>query len=122
MVAWSPEDARQQSRIAGEVHGMLTAQALGTSGVSGDGQGSDLDDLALTTGTPAGVALCTGDMFLGGCGVTAGRGRHSKKSVLDGGHGRSRAEGRFPAGPRMCWSAGRNVERVMRSVSAVVLK
>jgi hypothetical protein len=96
-------DVRQQFCVAGELHGVLAAQPLGTFTLSGNDQGGDLDDLAFTAGGRACQALCASDMFLGGHGVTAGGGTHCKERLLDRGHRSSRAGKRQAACAPVWW-------------------
>ena len=118
MLARLSGDVRQQLAVARELHGVLAAQPLGAFSLFGNDQGGDLHDLAFTAGGRAGVALCASDVFLGGRGVTAGRGDQCKESVLDRGHRRSRAEERFRPTLGVCWLRERMVGLVMRSVCA----
>jgi len=108
-------DVRQQLGVAGELHGVLAAQPLGTFTLSANGQGGDLDDLAFTAGGRARQALCASDMFLGGHDVTAGGGIQRNESLLDRGHWSSPAGKRQATCARVWEQMG---GRVMRSACA----
>lgn len=63
---------------------MLQRQSAGAKCSARDGEGGDLDDLALAAGGGASLPLRLGDVSLGGGGVaTVGR-QHGVEGVLDG--------------------------------------
>jgi hypothetical protein len=109
---------RQQLGVAGELHGVFAAQPLGAFALPGNDQGGDLDDLAFTAGSRAGIALCSSDVFLGGHRVTARRGDQGEERLLDRSHRRRCANERFASGAPVCWLSGWMVGRVMRSLCA----
>jgi hypothetical protein len=65
---------------------VLQRQSGGAERLAGDGEGRDLDDLALATGRRASLLLRLGDVSLGGHGVATASRQHGKQGVLDGAH------------------------------------
>jgi hypothetical protein len=63
---------------------VLERQSDGAVPVTGDDQGGDLDDLALASGSGAGLLLGAGDVAGCGGGVAASRSHDGEQGVLDG--------------------------------------
>jgi hypothetical protein len=65
---------------------VLQRESGGTKRLAGDGEGRNLDDLALATSRCASLLLRLRDVSLGGDGVATVSRQHGKQGVLDGAH------------------------------------